>query len=82
MTTVLQSSKIARITHYNIAMDKVAEQCRTDGSQPTMTTVLQSSKIALVLNSAVITSNVEAAIKHAMKYEPSKHTCANATNGP
>ena len=35
-----------------------------------MTTVLQSSKIALVLNSAVVTSNVEAAIKHVMKYEP------------
>jgi len=61
---------LPRISHYNIAMDKVAEQCRTDGSQPTMTTVLQSSKIALVLNSAVVTSNVEAAIKHAMKYEP------------
>jgi len=35
-----------------------------------MTTVLQSSKITLVLNSAVVTSNVEVAIKYAMKYEP------------
>jgi len=54
-----------------IEMDKLAEQCRTGGSQPMMTTVLQSSKIALVLNSSVVTSNVEETINHAaMKYEP------------
>ena len=51
-------------------MDKVAEQSRIDGTQPTMTTVPQSFKIALVLNSAVVTGDVEAAIKYAMKYKP------------
>jgi len=51
-------------------MDKLADQCRTEGSQPMMTTVFQKSKIALVLNSSVVTSNEEEAINHAMKHGP------------
>jgi len=62
-------------------MDKLAEQCRAEGSQPMMTTVLQPSKIALVLNSSVVTSNVEEAINHAKNTNQSKHICAKGMNG-